>query len=170
MDRGADSRGIQLTASSTRRPQPFTASLRPHRSLGRCGFLALMSVLGGISFVVGLGFVFAGAWPVAGFLGLDLVLISAAFHAYNRAACAEERIELAEGRLLIRRRSHRGEDHAFAFNPYWVRLALMKRPDGSNELSLSMQGKRLVIAAFLSAHERTELAHKLSAALASHRS
>src|SRR5262249_19161417 len=54
-----------------REPTIFSAVLTPHRSLGRKGFLALMLVLGGASFVTGMVFLMAGAWPVFGFCGLD---------------------------------------------------------------------------------------------------
>lgn len=169
MNEGADSPGNGPTAFSTGRPEPFTAVLRPHRSLSRGGFLALMCVLGTFGFAVGLGFFLAGAWPVVGFLGLDVALVYAAFRAYDRAASAEEHIVLSEGELVVRRIGTDGGDGAFTFNPYWVRLALMERPDGSNELSVSAHGHRLVIGGFLGARERARFARRLSAALASHK-
>ena len=53
----------------------FRAVLLPHRSLGRKGFVVLMSVVSVVSFVTGLGFYLLGAWPVMGFFGLDVLLI-----------------------------------------------------------------------------------------------
>ena len=53
--------------------------LTPHRSLSPTGFLIFMAVLGGISFVTGMVFLLAGAWPVFGFLGLDVLLVYWAF-------------------------------------------------------------------------------------------
>ena len=52
-------------------PAIFSATITPHRSLGRLGFVVLMCVFGGVSFVAGMVFLIAGAWPVFGFLGLD---------------------------------------------------------------------------------------------------
>ena len=46
----------------------FSAVLLPHRSLGRKGFVILMSVISGASFLTGLAFYLRGAWPVMGFL------------------------------------------------------------------------------------------------------
>ena len=53
----------------------LTATLTPHRSLSRTGFLALMIFLGTVSFAAGVAFLLMGAWPVFGFLGLDVLAI-----------------------------------------------------------------------------------------------
>ena len=45
-----------------------------------------MLAVGGISFVGGMVFLIAGAWPVVGFLGLDVLLVYWAFRANYRAA------------------------------------------------------------------------------------
>ena len=73
-------------------PEPaiFSALITPHRSLGSTGFLMLMLLVGGISFVAGLVFVIAGAWPVMGFFGLDVLLIYWAFRVNYRRARAYE--------------------------------------------------------------------------------
>ena len=41
-------------------PTIFSAVLTPHRSLGSIGFLVLMIVFGGISFVTGVAFLLIG--------------------------------------------------------------------------------------------------------------
>ena len=51
------------------------AVLEPPRSLSTRGFNRVMMVLGGFSFVTGLGFLLAGAWPVAGFMGLEVLAL-----------------------------------------------------------------------------------------------
>src|SRR3546814_15431204 len=74
-------------AASTPEPAPepapgaalFDAELRPHRSLSPRGFLLLMASVCAFSFAGGLAFYLAGAWPVIGFLGADVLLISPAF-------------------------------------------------------------------------------------------
>jgi uncharacterized membrane protein len=79
--------------------QTFRAILLPHRSLGRKGFIVLMSVVSGISFLTGLAFFMLGAWPVLGFCGLDVLLIYGAFRLNYRAARLHELIELSENEL-----------------------------------------------------------------------
>ena len=81
-------------------PEPtiFSAILTPHRSLSATGFLLFMLVLGGISFAMGIMFLLLGAWPVFGFLGLDVLLVYWAFRSSYRSAKAYEeggRLELA---------------------------------------------------------------------------
>ncbi|HEY7298508.1 MAG TPA: DUF2244 domain-containing protein, partial [Xanthobacteraceae bacterium] len=73
-------------------PEPtiFSAIITPHRSLGPTGFLVFMLVLGGASFASGMVFLMAGAWPVFGFFGLDVLLVYWAFRANYRSARAYE--------------------------------------------------------------------------------
>ncbi|MGH6725282.1 MAG: DUF2244 domain-containing protein, partial [Pseudolabrys sp.] len=56
-------------------PTIFSAVLTPYRSLPQVGFLVLMLVFGGISFISGVAFLMMGAWPVFGFFGLDVLLL-----------------------------------------------------------------------------------------------
>ena len=62
-------------------PTLFSAVLTPHRSLGAVGFVVLMSLLSALSFAAGIMFYLIGAWPVVGFLGLDVLLVYLAFRA-----------------------------------------------------------------------------------------
>jgi uncharacterized membrane protein len=148
---------------------PFAAVLRPHRSLGRRGIavaLVPVAVIGGIGALV---FALAGAWPVSGFLGLDIVLLYGALRlSLNAAARQEERIELDAAELVVRCRS--GKRRAeFRFNPYWVRLHHETEVEGRSRLVLASHGRRLVIGRFLSQPEREALWRRLDAALAAHR-
>ena len=69
----------------TLEPTIFSAVLTPHRSLGHVGFLVLMIVFGGVSFISGMVFLLMGAWPVFGFFGLDVLLLYWAFRLNYRA-------------------------------------------------------------------------------------
>src|SRR5262249_42135057 len=78
-------------------PHAFRALLTPHRSWRPSGFLVLMAALSGISFVRGLAFYLAGAWPVMGFFGLDVALIYLAFRLNSRSGRLYETVELTPG-------------------------------------------------------------------------
>lgn len=143
----------------------FCAILRPPRTLSRRGQILLVCFFALCASLPGLFFFALGAWPVAGFLGLDVVLLSLAFRAYRLSARAEERIELTADRLLVRRNPAYGGGREFSFNPYWARIHLKARQDGSNELSIGSHGRRLPIAAMLSPGEREDLARELQRAL-----
>jgi uncharacterized membrane protein len=144
----------------------FERVLLPHRSLPPRGFHILMLVLGLISVAVGIAFVSIGAWPVFGFFGLDVALIYVAFRLSYRSARQREILRLAEEDFTVERIDIYGERKTWRFQPFWLRVILEEKPDESNRLLLASHGKQLVIADFLGAPMRRELAGTLRAALA----
>ena len=150
-------------------PPPFHAVLRPNRSLGPAGFVALMGVLAGVSFAAGMLFVSIGAWPVLGFFGLDVLLVYVAFRLNYRAGRLYETVDLAEARLDVARVHPDGRREAWSFEPYWVRVELTGREGGRGELALVSHGRRVVLARFLSPPERAAFADALTHALAPYR-
>ena len=144
----------------------FSAVLTPHRSLSRCGFLFLMLVAGGISFVTGVVFLLAGAWPVFGFCGLDVLLLYWAFQVNYRRAKAYELVTVTSSELTVRQVNHRGGIREWTLNPVWVRLDRVVHAEfGIERLFLVSHGRRLAIAAFLGPQEKESFALALSAAL-----
>ena len=143
----------------------FSAMLTPHRSLGPKGFMVLMSAVCLVSFGTGLLFYLIGAWPVIGFMGLDVLLIYIAFKLNYRAARLYETVDLTHGALTVTRVQPSGKAQVWNFNPYWVRLKLEERVGRSTELSIASHGNRLVFAAFLTDPEREDFAVALKAAL-----
>ena len=148
----------------------FTAVLTPHRSLGPKGFMVLMAAVCAISFATGLLFYLIGAWPVIGFMGLDVALIYVAFKLNFRALRRYEIVDLTKDALTITQVAPSGKSQSWSFNPYWVRLSLEQRLGRSSELSLASHGRRLVFASFLTDPEREDFASALRTALASTRS
>jgi uncharacterized membrane protein len=144
----------------------FRALLTPHRSLSPTGFMILMSAVCAVSFGTGLLFYLLGAWPVLGFMGLDVALIYIAFKLNYRAGRLYETVDLHDDALTVTRVQPSGKSESWSFNPYWVRLNLNERIGRSSELSLNSHGTRLVFASFLSDHEREDFAQALGAALA----
>src|SRR4051812_2282421 len=98
-------------------PTLFSALLTPHRSLTGAGFLVLMGLVAGIAFVGGVVFFIVGAWPVIGFLGLDVALVYWAFRANYLAAAAYEEVTVTPSELRVRQVSHRGEVAEWSLNP-----------------------------------------------------
>jgi uncharacterized membrane protein len=145
----------------------FSAVIRPHRSLGGAGFLVLMLAIGSVSFIAGLVFVIAGAWPVTGIFGIDLVLIYWAFRVNYRAARAYEQVTVTAGALTVRRVNPRGKVAEVTFNPLWTRLDRETHEEfGIERLFLVSRGRRLAIAAFLGPQEKESFADALGDALA----
>jgi uncharacterized membrane protein len=143
----------------------FRAILLPHRSLGRKGFIILMAVVSGVSFLGGLGFYLLGAWPVMAFFGLDVLLIYGAFRLNYRAARLHELVELTASELRLTRVYPSGHSRSWSFNPYWVRLELEEHQAEADRLSLRSHGRVLIFGSFLSDAEKRGLADALSTAL-----
>ncbi|MDB5548741.1 MAG: hypothetical protein JWR73_1220 [Tardiphaga sp.] len=144
----------------------FSATLTPHRSLSRGGFIALMGFFGAVSFVAGMVFLLMGAWPVLGFLGLDVALIWWAFRVNFKRGNASEHVWVTPSEIRLRRVSHRGHVVEWAFNPLWVRLDQKIDPEfGVERLTLVSHGRRVSVASFLGAEEKESFAKALLAAL-----
>ena len=148
---------------------PFHAVLYPNRSLGSFGFHLLMGAIVLASAAIGAGFALVGAWPVAGFLGLDVVLLYLAFRWNYRAGRCAELIRLDRDGLWVRRVGHDGRAREWRFEPHWVRVTIDDPPRHHSQLLLSSHGRTLAIGAFLTAEERAEVARALRAALSAHR-
>jgi len=147
-------------------PELFSALLTPHRSLNRTGFLVLMAFVSLISFGAGLACLLMGAWPVVGFLGLDVLAIWWAFRINFRHARASEEISVTVSELRVRRVSHRGHVVEWVLNPLWVQLDQKKDAEfGIEKLYLLSKGRRVSIASFLGPDEKASFAKALSAAL-----
>lgn len=148
-------------------PTLFEAHLKPHRSLSRAGFVAVMAVVAGVSFTAGMVFLMIGAWPVFGFFGLDVLLVYFAFRASFRSARAYEDIHMTQSLLTVRQVSHWGEARENVSNPRWVRMETERDDDyGMTRLALVSRGVPLVIGGFLAPRQREEVAQGLGAALA----
>ncbi|MCE2509491.1 MAG: DUF2244 domain-containing protein [Alphaproteobacteria bacterium] len=150
---------------ATAPPVLFYAEMRPHRSLSPMGFWILMAAIGGISFVTGMIFLMAGAWPVFGFFGLDVLLIYVFFRLNYREARAFEALTLTERELLLRKVSPRGKVSSHRFEPYWIRVKIDAPTQTRSRLTLSSHGKTVEIGAFLTEDEKIGLAQEIRNAL-----
>jgi uncharacterized membrane protein len=130
------------------------------------GFWILMGCVTVVSFTAGMFFLMAGAWPVLGFFGLDVLLIYGAFKLSYRAARLVETIALTEDELIVKRVSPRGRVHSWTFQPFWVRVALDENAGRDSRLVLSSHGRQVELGGFLMHEERVSLAKELRGALA----
>jgi uncharacterized membrane protein len=150
----------------TAEPPIFSALITPHRSLGAAGFVVLMVVIGLASFIAGIMFLMAGAWPVFGFFGLDVLLVWLAFRINYRSAAAYEQVLVTSSQLTVRKVGHRGDVREWTLNPLWVRLDRQGDDEfGLRDLSLVFRGRKLPIAGFLGPSEKESFAAALAAAL-----
>jgi len=146
-------------------PIVFRAVLQPHRSLSPYGFRILMTGMAALSLIVGTIFYLSGAWPIVGFLGLDMLLIYGAFKANYRSGQLYETVELTRERLTVRRVDPRRRVRTWTFQPYWLRVSMDDPPRHHSHVTLSSHGKSLVVGSFLAPEERLDFANALRTAL-----
>lgn len=146
-------------------PARFDAILQSHSSLKPQGFMLVMALIGVTSFIAGIAFVIAGAWPVFGFLGLDVALVYVAFKMNYHDARRYETVTLTDDELTVRKISPSGRRRTFRFQPYWLQVDLDDPPGPGSELTLRSHGMALEIGKFLTADEKADFARALRAEL-----
>ena len=145
----------------------FSAVITPHRSLGPQAFRLVMTLVCLTSVVSSIPFLILGAWPVAGFFGLDVLALFIAFRVNFRAGRTIEEVVLTRLELLLRRRTGNGREWERRFNPLWSRLHREHDDEfGLQKLAVVSRGERVVIARDLSPGERESLADAFGEALA----
>ncbi|MDR3469984.1 MAG: DUF2244 domain-containing protein [Xanthobacteraceae bacterium] len=144
----------------------LAAKLAPHRSLNRTGFVVLMVALCAVSFAAGIVFLLMGAWPVVGFLGLDVLAISWAFRVNFTRARAFEEVHVSYAECRVRRVGHRGDVVEWTFNPLWVRIEREVHEEfGFERLYLVARGHRIGLGRFLGPAEKESFYNVLMPAL-----
>ncbi len=142
----------------------FSTILRPYRSLPPEGFKWLIRAALAANVLIGLPMYLLGAWPVMGFMGLDIYLLWYMFQRSYFDARRSETLTLTDRDLVIERRSPDGGCEEHRLDAYWLRVELGER------LVLVSRGNRIVVGRFLSPSEREKLADQLKSAIARLRS
>lgn len=138
----------------------MNAVLRPHRSLSLQAFRTMLIAVIAVNVVVAVVFVSQGAFPVAGFMGLDVLALWLAFRWNYRAAQAAEYVRVAPGQVHVAAVDKDGAATHWVINPAWARVAR----DGRGVLIRDGAGQ-LRVGAFLSPKECETFAAALDAAL-----
>lgn len=146
----------------------FTAEITPHRSLSPKGLMLLMGFFALVITAMSIPFYLMGAWPVVGFLGIDIVLIYLAFRYHNATARAYEQVFLSRLELVFRRVTWRGRVSEKRFNTLWTRIEREEHPEfGTEKLEIVQGRQRVEVASALGREERGEFADAFQRALSS---
>jgi len=151
--------------------QPILIDLiiEPNQSLSHPAFIAVMLILGLITLGLSIFFLYLGAWPVLGFLGLDLALLFLAFKLNARSLKIVERVCMNDREVMVARESAQCKE-CWIFDSYWLNISIKNGPRGKGYIQLSSHGFSIHIGAFLTIPERQELVKKLRASLVESRS
>jgi len=106
-----------------------TLTIWPYRSLSPRGFALVMIALGALAFCIGLGFFLMGAWPVIGFLGLELLVVWLAFKMNYRAAKRRQHLTATSRQLTIENVSPAGDSQTTAVPTAWAQVELTPRDE-----------------------------------------
>ena len=111
----------------TEQPVPavhFATSLVPHRSLSPAGFRWLIWAAIAANLAIGLPMLIVGAWPVLGFMGLDIWLLWFLFKRSYLDARRSETLVLTDRELIVDRVAPDGEREQHRLDAYWLRVEL----------------------------------------------
>ncbi len=131
------------------------AVLRSHRSLSGLAFRLMLAALVAVNLAVASVFWIGGAYPVAGFLGLDVLAIWLAFRTNYREGRAEQHVRVARDCVYVVARDQDGSE------AHWARIE-----SGGDGVRVHAGSGYIRLAAFLAPSERASFAAALSAALA----
>lgn len=137
------------------------AVLRPHRSLSGAAFKVLLAVVIVANAAAAAFFLAQGAFPVVGFLGLDVLALWLAFRWNYQAARCEERVRVAAGQVHVASVDPRGRATHWVLNPTWAQLT---RDNSRGVLIRAGQGQ-IRLGAFLPPEECDSFAEALGLAL-----
>lgn len=144
----------------------FHALLYPNRSLTKDGFRRVLAAVIGVNVLNGLIYFTLGAWPVAFFCGVDIVIVWWAFHLSYAQGRRHERIMLTDDALWVSRVLPSGHETRWKLSPYWAQLRIERPVKHETQLKLVEKGRTLIVGSFLSPKERGELADALRDAMA----
>ena len=135
-------------------------TLTPHRSLSRAAFRLMMGWVIAVNAAFAAYFLYRHAFPVAGFLGLDVAALWLAFHFNYRAAQRIEMVRVAKHVVYVSSKDASGGVKHYVLNPIWARV--LRAGPGV----LIRAGKaQMRLGAFLSPKECEALASELDTAL-----
>jgi uncharacterized membrane protein len=141
-------------------PVMMDAVLQPNRSLSARVFLILIGVFCALNLALAGAFLAMGAWPVIGFLGLDVVLLYVAFRINYRDGRASERVQVRPDRLHVTHTDFRGARQDWQVHPAWARVEMTPEV-----VVVHAGGSRLPLARCLSPPERADFSVALKAAI-----
>ena len=140
-------------------------TILPYRSLSKKSFRNLMFAVCFIFFSIGVFFWSLGAWPVFGFLGLDVILLYLAFKINYKSGEIFENLKLFNSNLLVTRSFPSGKSQSWSLEPYRTRVEISKNFPNDQKLVLKSKDKVVLLGSFLNLNDKKKLMKKINEAL-----
>ncbi len=144
----------------------FCAVLTPHRALDGDGIRWVMVITCLLAAIPGFVFFFMGAWPIVGFLGLDVLALFWALTHSRRDAHGFEEITLYQDQLSVRQVTPKGHETIHKLNPFWTKIEVLKDfEDRVTDIVLRSKEQKLFVGRFLNPDDKKSFASAFSNAL-----
>lgn len=141
------------------------AVLEPPRSLSTRGLNRVMMLLGAFSAVFSLGFLLVGAWPVVGFLGVEILALWLVFQWSFRAQRARTYVRVTADEVDVRKVDGWGRERRASLASHFVRVEFDRTATGPNALRLATSRSAYTLGEFLTPRERETFARRLMQAI-----
>jgi uncharacterized membrane protein len=143
----------------------FCIELSPNRSETLRSVYIIVGLLLCLFIPIGLVFSLLGAWPVFGFMGIELGLLYFAFRCNQKDSRAYERLSLNNNSLVVERHNPWRGYESWTFQPQWLQVKLDHLNEHEANLTLNSKGKHLAFGIYLTSNEKSDVADLLLTAL-----
>ena len=137
----------------------------PYRSLSKKGFKNLMIIVSAIFFIIGIFFWAIGAWPVFGFLGLDVWLLYYAFKLNYKDGEICENLSIKKEKFMVTRSFPSGTKQKWNLELYWTKVEMTNPSTNQYNLIIKSKEKAVMIGSFLNNYDKKKLMNKIKSAL-----
>lgn len=139
----------------------YQAIVEPQRSTSARNINIAIIIFALASLPVSAVFTALGAWPVAIFIGLDVVLLAAAMRLHFWLGRAHEVITITREVFVLERIAASGHRRVWQAPPHWLRVDLSETGDRRTVLEVRERNNRVEIGRLLTTEERGALARDL---------
>jgi uncharacterized membrane protein len=137
----------------------------PNQSLRPKNFIILMFLIIIPAGFISIAFYLIGAWPVLGFMGLEIILIYIAFKILFYRNKFYEHIVLNNKKLNIFFNKQNKVLKKIELEPTWLQVKIENIYKNKDMLTLSSHGKKIILGSFLIPEERQVLAKTIRSGL-----
>ena len=141
------------------------ATLRPHRSLSKRGFVILLAILAAYNLLLAGFLVLIGAFPVPIFLGVDFLAVFIAFRVNYGRGQAAEHIRVTSDLVQVSHRYGRVERTVWSSPTAFTRVQLDRVGEHEAHVRLRLSNRAMSVAGSLGHEERAAFAKRLDGAI-----
>ncbi len=141
------------------------AVLEPPRSLSPRGFNRVMLFFGVMSLIPAVTFYAMGAWPIVGFMGLEVLAVWAVFKLNFRSQTARTCVRVTADAVDVRKVDGWGRERSARIPAYFARVEFDRTSPAPTSLRLTTSAHAYPLGEHLTPRERETFARRLSQAI-----